>query len=49
MINYIALAVLAALVGLAAGYLYRQKKRGARCAGCPYGGSCGGSCSCKSE
>ncbi len=27
-------------------YIYRAKKRGQTCIGCPYSGKCGGSCSC---
>lgn len=44
MVNFIAIAVVGALVGLAAGYIYKEKKRGAKCVGCPYSGSCGGNC-----
>ena len=44
MVDLIALAVIAAIVGLAAGYVYKAKKRGVRCVGCPDGGSCGGNC-----
>ena len=46
MVNVIAFAVIAAIVGLAAGYIYKAKKRGVRCVGCPDGGTCGGNCSC---
>lgn len=35
--------ILLAVVGLAARYVYRAKKNGAKCIGCPAGGSC---CSC---
>ena len=45
MVNLIAFAAVAAAVGLAAGYIYKEKKRGVRCVGCPDGGSCGGNCS----
>ena len=44
MVNLIAFAVIAAIVGLAAGYVYKEKKRGAKCVGCPSGGSCSGCC-----
>lgn len=37
-------AVLALILGGAALYLYKQKKRGVKCVGCPYSSSCGGSC-----
>ena len=46
MVNFIAIAVVGALVGLAAGYIYKEKKRGAKCIGCPSGSSCSGNCSC---
>jgi len=46
MVNLIALAVVAAIVGFAARYVYKAKKRGVRCVGCPDGGTCGGNCSC---
>ena len=44
MTNLIAFAVIAAIVGLAAGYVYKAKKRGVRCVGCPSGGNCSGNC-----
>ncbi len=34
------LAVVGLMVGLACGYLYRSKKQGKACAGCPYGCGC---------
>lgn len=40
MTNYIVIIVLAVIVGLAAGYVYREKKKGRKCIGCPDGGSC---------
>lgn len=47
--NLIILAVVAVIVTLSGRYLYRAKKRGTRCIGCPGGcsrnGSCGG-CQC---
>ena len=45
--NIIAVVVLVAVLGGAASYVYRAKKRGVKCVGCPYGGECGSkSCSC---
>ena len=44
MVDLIAFAVIAAAVGLAAGYIYKEKKRGAKCIGCPDAGSCSGNC-----
>ena len=44
MINILILLVLGLIVGLAVGYIIREKKRGVRCVGCPDGGTCAGSC-----
>lgn len=49
MTDLIIVLVLLALVGGAVRYLYRAKKRGQRCVGCPDGGSCGGNCCCGGE
>lgn len=50
--NCIILAVVAMIIALAGGYLYKAKKRGVKCIGCPSGcpcnGKCGGHCE-KSE
>ena len=40
------IAVVAAIVGLAAGYIVKAKKRGVKCVGFPDGGSCGCSGGC---
>jgi len=50
MANIIAILVVLAIVGLAAGYVIRAKKRGQKCIGCPDSrtcskGGCGGNCS----
>ena len=42
--NYIVLAVVAGILGTAAGYVYRQKKSGAKCIGCPDSRTCAGNC-----
>jgi len=50
--NLIIIVVVALIVGLAGAYVYREKKRGTKCIGCPGGcsGNCNGcSCSGKSE
>ena len=39
--NLIILAVIALIVGLAVGYIRKEKKRGVKCIGCPNGCSCG--------
>ena len=42
--NLIILAVVAVIVTLSGRYLYRAKKRGVKCIGCPSGCSCNGKC-----
>lgn len=44
--NLIILAVVAVILTLSGRYLYKAKKRGARCIGCPGGCSCNGTCGC---
>ena len=52
--NVIVIIVLVVIIGLAAGYVYKAKKSGKKCIGCPDSGcscksgksSCGGSCGC---
>ena len=54
--DYIIIAILVAIVGLAAWYVIRAKRRGAKCIGCSAcksehtknscGGSCAGCCGC---
>lgn len=47
--NLIILAMLGLILGGAAGYVYKSKKKGVKCIGCPCSSSCGGNCSgCKS-
>ncbi len=46
--NLIPLAVILVLVAAAGGYLWRAKKRGNHCVGCP-GGGCGGCSGCKGK
>lgn len=41
--NLIILAVVAVIITLSGIYLYRAKKRGVKCIGCPSGCSCKGS------
>ena len=40
----IAVVVLIAIVGAAALYIYKAKKKGKKCIGCPYSDKCNGSC-----
>ena len=48
--NLIIIAVLGVIIGGAAGYVYKAKKKGQKCIGCPSGGCCNGSdqngCNC---
>lgn len=43
--NIIILLVVGLILGAAAGYIWKEKKKGVKCVGCPYAQSCGGSCS----
>jgi len=46
--NYIIVLVVILILGCAAGYIRKQKKKGVHCIGCPDAGSCSGQCgSCK--
>lgn len=45
MTDLIIIAVLLAVLGLAAGYVIKAKKRGQKCIGCPHSKECT-SCSC---
>ena len=42
--NLVILAVVAIILALSGGYLYKAKKRGVKCIGCPSGCSCNGKC-----
>ena len=48
--NIIVIALLVIIIGLAAFYVYKAKKSGKKCIGCPDSGICGankcGSCNC---
>lgn len=45
MADFIIILVVLAIVGGAGAYVYKAKKSGKKCIGCPDGGSCGGHCS----
>jgi len=51
--NIIIIAVVLLIVGAAAWYVIRAKRKGQKCIGCPAGGSCSspknGCCHCNSE
>lgn len=42
--NFVIIAVVGLIVGLAIGYIYKEKKRGAVCIGCSASCSCSGKC-----
>ena len=44
MVNLILILVLAAIIGGASLYIYRAKKSGAKCIGCPDSKTCSGHC-----
>ena len=44
MANVIAIAVIVLIVGSAAAYIIRAKKKGQHCIGCPSAKSCNGGC-----
>ena len=44
--NVVIIAIIAVIVGLAVRYIYKAKKSGQTCVGCPDGKQCGGKCSC---
>lgn len=43
-IDYAILLVIVAILGGAALYIYKAKKSGKKCIGCPSAGKCSGSC-----
>ena len=49
MTNVIVILVLLAVLGAAAGYVYRAKKRGEKCVGCPHAKQCGAAGGCRCE
>ena len=46
--NFILIVILIAVVAGAAGYIYKAKKSGKKCIGCPDSGKCTGGC-CNSK
>ena len=42
--NILVLAVVGLIVGGAVGYIWKSKKKGVKCIGCPDGATCSGSC-----
>jgi hypothetical protein len=48
MVNVISGAVICLLVGSSIGYIYKEKKKGTHCIGCPMAGNCHKAAKCKS-
>ena len=51
-VDFIIIAIVVCLIAAVGMYLYRAKKRGQACVGCPYSKQCGSktsSCSCDSK
>lgn len=44
MANVVVVLILIILIGSACMYIYKSKKRGVNCIGCPYSQSCSGGC-----
>lgn len=42
--NLIIILIVLAIVGLAAAYIIKEKKKGKKCIGCPYAQSCNKKC-----
>lgn len=45
MVDLVIILVVLAIVGCAGAYVYKAKKSGVKCIGCPDGSSCKGGCS----
>ena len=44
LLDYLLIGLILLIVGLAACYIIRAKKKGQKCIGCPYAKNCGGRC-----
>ena len=45
--NLIVVVIIALIIGGAGAYIYKAKKKGQKCIGCPYAKNCGkGGCGC---
>lgn len=44
--NFVIAAIIVVILALAVWYIYKAKKSGKKCIGCPDGGSCSGGCGC---
>ena len=45
MVDFIIIALVAVIIGAVIRYIYKAKKSGAKCIGCPDAKSCSGNCS----
>jgi hypothetical protein len=43
-IDYVIIAIVVAVIGGAAFYIFKAKKSGQKCIGCPYSKTCGSKC-----
>lgn len=43
-IDILIIAIIAVIIGSVLLYIYRAKKKGVKCIGCPNSGSCSGNC-----
>lgn len=41
MANFVAAGIIILMIGLAIGYIIKEKKKGTVCIGCPHAGNCG--------
>lgn len=46
--NFVVAAIVLLMIAIAVIYIVRQKKKGAKCVGCPMGGQCASKCQCSS-
>ena len=44
-VDYIIIVIVALILGLSAWFIWKSKKSGKKCIGCPDSGSCSGGCS----
>lgn len=49
MIDIIVILIIAVILSSAAYYIYKEKKNGNKCIGCPYGKQCNGNCSTQTD
>ena len=45
-VDFVIIAVIVAILGFAVWFVYKSKKSGKKCIGCPEGGCAGCSCGC---